>query len=59
MLLDSVSIGAPSTCESVTFCSQNFLETILKSSRGSSVVAHEDVGSIPGLAQWVKDLVLP
>ena len=42
---------------------QHFSKEYIGSSRSGSVVMnltsiHEDVGWVPGLAQWVKDLVL-
>ena len=45
-------------------CGIHVKNTILGRSHCGSVVMnstriHEDVGSIPGLTQWVKDLVLP
>uniref|UniRef100_A0A480FZA8 Uncharacterized protein n=1 Tax=Sus scrofa TaxID=9823 RepID=A0A480FZA8_PIG len=58
----------PSCCEPLVIRTKNIFVPVFKSQRGVPVVVqwltnltryHEVSGSIPGLTQWVKDLVLP
>ena len=42
----------------VTFKNYNLVLVVNQQIKNQSGI-HEDVGSIPGLAQWVKDLAMP
>ena len=41
------------------FSESNVREYLLYSAVTNPTSIHKDTGSIPGLAQWVKDLALP